>query len=149
MSGKDAFVLYDTYGFPLEITQELAAAHNVHVDVDGFTQEMQVDFPILSPPGSLVSRPSISSASPSTQICFVHPSFLTLSNLTQASASPSNPPIYTPPSIPPNPLNPPPPPLPYFPLPILPPQSAVHPSFLTLKNLTQPFMSPPNPPTHT
>lgn len=42
VSGKDAFVLYDTYGFPLEITQELAAAQDVAVDVEGFTQEMQV-----------------------------------------------------------------------------------------------------------
>ena len=42
MSGKDAFVLYDTYGFPLEITQELAAAQNVTVDLQGFTEEMQV-----------------------------------------------------------------------------------------------------------
>lgn len=44
VSGKDAFVLYDTYGFPLEITQELAAAQHVTVDVEGFTQEMQVCF---------------------------------------------------------------------------------------------------------
>lgn len=44
VSGKDAFVLYDTYGFPLEITQELAAAQRVTVDVEGFTQEMQVGF---------------------------------------------------------------------------------------------------------
>ena len=42
VSGKDAFVLYDTYGFPLEITQELAAAQDVAVDVEGFAQEMQV-----------------------------------------------------------------------------------------------------------
>jgi len=42
VSGRDAFVLYDTYGFPLEITQELASAHGVTVDLEGFTQEMQV-----------------------------------------------------------------------------------------------------------
>ena len=42
MSGRDAFVLYDTYGFPLEITQELAAAQGITVDLEGFTQEMQV-----------------------------------------------------------------------------------------------------------
>lgn len=42
MSGRDAFVLYDTYGFPLEITQELAAAQDVTVDLEGFAQEMQV-----------------------------------------------------------------------------------------------------------
>lgn len=42
ISGKDAFVLYDTYGFPLEITQELAAAKGVEVDLQGFAQQMQV-----------------------------------------------------------------------------------------------------------
>ncbi len=34
--GRLAFRLYDTYGFPLEITQELAAEHGFSVDVDGF-----------------------------------------------------------------------------------------------------------------
>ena len=49
-------MLYDTYGFPLEITQELAAAQSVNVDVEGFTQEMQVCFPLLSlSPGHLWS----------------------------------------------------------------------------------------------
>ena len=42
ISGKDAFVLYDTYGFPLEITQELAAGQGVEVDLEGFAQQMQV-----------------------------------------------------------------------------------------------------------
>ncbi len=42
VSGRDAFVLYDTYGFPLEITQELAAAQGLTVDLQSFTQEMQV-----------------------------------------------------------------------------------------------------------
>lgn len=42
VSGRDAFVLYDTYGFPLEITEELAAAQGITVDLEGFTQEMQV-----------------------------------------------------------------------------------------------------------
>lgn len=34
--GRLAFKLYDTYGFPLEITQELAAEHDLSVDVPGF-----------------------------------------------------------------------------------------------------------------
>ena len=58
VSGKDAFVLYDTYGFPLEITQELAAAQSVDVDVEGFTHQMQVCFPFCLSPGSLVLEPS-------------------------------------------------------------------------------------------
>ena len=35
ISGKTAFKLYDTYGFPLEITQELAAERGMTVDADG------------------------------------------------------------------------------------------------------------------
>ena len=41
LSGKDAFTLYDTYGFPLELTMELCEAYNIEVDEDGFKAEMQ------------------------------------------------------------------------------------------------------------
>ncbi len=40
LSGSTAFLLHDTYGFPLELTQEIAAERDVAVDLDGFTQEM-------------------------------------------------------------------------------------------------------------
>eukprot|EP00249_Psilotum_nudum_P022890 c28682_g1_i1 orf=252-3233(-) len=40
LSGKDAFVLYDTYGFPVEITKEVAAESGVLVDLEGFEKEM-------------------------------------------------------------------------------------------------------------
>lgn len=36
LSGKQAFKLYDTYGFPLELTREICAAKNVAVDEAGF-----------------------------------------------------------------------------------------------------------------
>lgn len=36
ISGKQAFKLYDTFGFPLEITEELAAEHGLTVDKKGF-----------------------------------------------------------------------------------------------------------------
>jgi len=36
--GRVAFRLYDTYGFPIELTQELAAEHEMTVDVEGFHQ---------------------------------------------------------------------------------------------------------------
>src|SRR5436190_5614508 len=39
--GADAFKLYDTHGFPLELTQEVAAEHGFTVDVSGFEQSMQ------------------------------------------------------------------------------------------------------------
>ncbi len=41
ISGIDAFHLFDTYGFPLELTQELAKEKNVAVDVEGFKEAFE------------------------------------------------------------------------------------------------------------
>ncbi len=38
LKGEDAFKLYDTYGFPLELTIELAKENEKSVDVDGFNK---------------------------------------------------------------------------------------------------------------
>jgi alanyl-tRNA synthetase len=40
ISGEDAFRLHDTYGFPLELTRELAADRGLTVDEDGFRELM-------------------------------------------------------------------------------------------------------------
>jgi alanyl-tRNA synthetase len=40
LAGSTAFSLHDTYGFPLELTSEIAAEHDVSVDIDGFEIEM-------------------------------------------------------------------------------------------------------------
>ena len=40
ISGQDAFRLYDTYGFPLELTIEYAEDHQMTVDEDGFKEAM-------------------------------------------------------------------------------------------------------------
>jgi alanyl-tRNA synthetase len=41
ISGQDAFTLYDTYGFPLELTQEIAEEQGISVDLDGFEVAMK------------------------------------------------------------------------------------------------------------
>ncbi|OLP19514.1 alanine--tRNA ligase [Leptolyngbya sp. 'hensonii'] len=41
ISGRDAFTLYDTYGFPLELTQEIAAEKGLTVDIPGYETAMK------------------------------------------------------------------------------------------------------------
>lgn len=41
LSGKSAFTLHDTYGFPVEITREIAGESGIDVDMDAFQQEME------------------------------------------------------------------------------------------------------------
>ena len=41
LSGKDAFALHDTYGFPIDLTIEMAEEHGIQVDREKFAQLMQ------------------------------------------------------------------------------------------------------------
>ncbi len=41
LSGDDAFRLYDTYGFPLELTKEILAEEGMELDETGFAQRME------------------------------------------------------------------------------------------------------------
>ena len=41
IAGVDAFVLYDTFGFPIDLTELIAKEHGYSVDLKGFEQELQ------------------------------------------------------------------------------------------------------------
>ncbi len=41
MNGEDAFLLFQSYGFPLEMTEELAAERGIKVDTAGFKREYE------------------------------------------------------------------------------------------------------------
>lgn len=41
ISGEDAFKLYDTFGFPMELTVEIVQEHGLDVDTEGFKGAMQ------------------------------------------------------------------------------------------------------------
>ncbi|MDD3808840.1 MAG: alanine--tRNA ligase [Erysipelotrichaceae bacterium] len=42
ISGEDAFRLYDTYGFPFELTLEIAQENNLEVDESGFQEQLKI-----------------------------------------------------------------------------------------------------------
>ncbi|MCG2815126.1 MAG: alanine--tRNA ligase [Candidatus Aminicenantes bacterium] len=41
LSGKNVFKLYDTYGFPLEVSRELAEESGIRIDEEGFQAELE------------------------------------------------------------------------------------------------------------
>ncbi|MBX7133338.1 MAG: alanine--tRNA ligase [Fimbriimonadaceae bacterium] len=41
LSGAEAFMLYDTFGFPLELTQEICAEDGITIDLDGYLEALK------------------------------------------------------------------------------------------------------------
>lgn len=41
LAGQDVFKLYDTYGFPVELTEEIASERGISIDHEGFQTEME------------------------------------------------------------------------------------------------------------
>lgn len=41
ISGEEAFLLYDTFGFPIELTIEIAASSGINVNIDDFNQYLE------------------------------------------------------------------------------------------------------------
>ncbi len=41
IGGEEAFMLYDTYGFPLDLTEDMAEENNFTVDTEGFKEMME------------------------------------------------------------------------------------------------------------
>ena len=50
ISGRDTFILYDTYGFPPELTAEIAREHGLDVDMDGFERRWKRNVNSPAPP---------------------------------------------------------------------------------------------------
>jgi alanyl-tRNA synthetase len=42
ISGATAFKLYDTYGFPVDLTRDVALERHLKIDMEGFEREMEV-----------------------------------------------------------------------------------------------------------
>ena len=41
LSGAEAFTLYDTYGFPIDLTKEIVEERGIHVDIEEFEERMR------------------------------------------------------------------------------------------------------------
>ena len=47
LSGENAFKLYDTHGFPMDLTQEILEEKGFSVDEEGFKKAMEVQLSLI------------------------------------------------------------------------------------------------------
>ncbi len=67
ISGEDAFKLYDTYGFPVDLTRLMAEEINMTLDIEGFNKAMKIQRDRAREASVFVSAKDI--GSPWTHIC--------------------------------------------------------------------------------
>ena len=67
LAGEDAFALHDTYGFPVELTEEIAAERGVAVDREGFERAMK-EQRVRAQQGSKFVKTGGSEAAPWTEV---------------------------------------------------------------------------------
>src|SRR5690606_18508683 len=61
IAGDDAFKLYDTYGFPADLTADVARERGLSVDMDGFERAMQAQRDRARAAGQFAAKGQISS----------------------------------------------------------------------------------------
>ncbi|PVX27705.1 MAG: alanine--tRNA ligase, partial [Candidatus Bathyarchaeum sp.] len=67
IEGKDAFLLFQSFGFPVELTQELACEIGVEVDMDGFKNEYERHRKVSAASAKKLFKGGLSDASSETQ----------------------------------------------------------------------------------
>ena len=60
LSGEEAFHLYDTFGFPLELTVEMAAEEGISVDEEGFAKESEKQKELARKSGNFSQKHTLS-----------------------------------------------------------------------------------------
>ncbi|MCW4034586.1 MAG: alanine--tRNA ligase [Candidatus Bathyarchaeota archaeon] len=67
IDGKDAFLLFQSFGFPIELTKELAAEAGVEVDVTGFNNEYACHQKVSAKSATKLFKGGLSDASAETK----------------------------------------------------------------------------------